>query len=411
MPFTRSPFILDPPVRFTRSSALKHDLPVLPITDLTPRRSQPQSNEIQSSDEDSDFESTPFFGSSLPPFQLPRRIALPKPPLTLSTTIHLPLSATTPTMASKIIPAFTGPLTPPALETWLGQCEDGFAIYTATKSSTAAALEIATKIRLTGTQLQEPTMQAWWSAGRTEFLKLATWGDFEKRIRERFMPKGYKLIALRAFFLCSQGRLQFTDYATTLAEARNAISVTVVSNTTYKHQLLFHSHPILLLRIMAIPDFDLDNISFDNLTSLMAMQWDSLLAENSTRRTVISSNPSPSAPISSPISNRSASLPFLDDAEKARLTAARGCWNCRKVPSDPGWVAHVSRLCPGDTLLGIRPGRDFVSNAPSSVKQEFVSGAILLAGENDPDSQPDYNLEDEEPLHPIYADYDTSDSD
>ncbi|KIM46896.1 hypothetical protein M413DRAFT_7592 [Hebeloma cylindrosporum] len=309
-------------------------------------------------------------------------------------------------MASKIIPAFIGPLTPPALETWLGQCEDGFAIYAATKSATAVALDVATMIRLTGTQLQEPTTQVWWFSGRTEFLKLATWAEFDKRIRERFMPKGYKLIALRTFFLGAQGRLQFNEYAAALADARNGISATVVTNTTYKCQLLFHSHPLLLLRIMAIPDFDLDRITVDDLTSLMSMQWDSLIAENATRRNITSSASTPA--VLSPGAYRSSSLPILDDAEKARLTAARGCWNCRKVPTDPGWVAHVSRLCPGDSSLGVRPGRDFIPTAPTIVKSEFA-GAMILG--DDPDDQPDYEVEEE--FHPIYAaaDYDTSDSD
>ena len=205
MPF-HSFFILDPPVHFTRSSALKHDLPIIPITDLTSRHPHPRNDDTQSSDEDSDYENPPFFGSSLPPFQLPHRTALPKPSSpTMTTTRNLPDIATPLTMASKIIPAFIGPLTPPALETWLGQCEDGFVIYTAMKSRTAATLDVATMIRLTGTQLQEPTTQVWWFARRTEFLKLTSWAEFEKQIRERFMPKGYKLIALCAFYLGTQG--------------------------------------------------------------------------------------------------------------------------------------------------------------------------------------------------------------
>ena len=31
-------------------------------------------------------------------------------------------------MASKIVPAFTSPLTPAAIEAWLGTCEDGFKV-------------------------------------------------------------------------------------------------------------------------------------------------------------------------------------------------------------------------------------------------------------------------------------------
>jgi hypothetical protein len=109
-------------------------------------------------------------------------------------------------MASKIIAPFVGPLTPAAIDEWLSQCEDGFAIYASTKSDKSPELDAVTQIRLTGTQLHEPSTAAWWNAGRKEFLKLASWDLFEKKIRARFMAKGYKLIALRMFFLCSQGK-------------------------------------------------------------------------------------------------------------------------------------------------------------------------------------------------------------
>lgn len=160
-------------------------------------------------------------------------------------------------MASKIVSAFDGPLTPTALDAWLGQCEDGFAIYASTKSEKTPDLDVQTKIRLVGTQLHEPSMAAWWNANRKEFLKLATWDLLEKQIRNRFMPKGYKLIALRTFFLCAQEDLTFTEYAAALAEARNAVGPSVISANIYKYQLLFHAHPILVLRIAAIPDLTL----------------------------------------------------------------------------------------------------------------------------------------------------------
>ncbi|KAF8511632.1 hypothetical protein BU17DRAFT_69582 [Hysterangium stoloniferum] len=175
-------------------------------------------------------------------------------------------------MASKIITAFTGPLTATAIEAWLGQCEDGFAIYTSTKTDKAPDLSIETKIRLAGANMQEPTMAGWWNAGHMDFLKLTSWETFEKQIRSRFMPKGYKMVALRTFFLCAQNRHSFLDYAAALADARNALGPTIVN-------LLFHSHPMLLLHIMSIPDFDLETISFDNLVALMSMQWESLIME------------------------------------------------------------------------------------------------------------------------------------
>ncbi|KIJ27270.1 hypothetical protein M422DRAFT_191235 [Sphaerobolus stellatus SS14] len=143
-------------------------------------------------------------------------------------------------MASKILSPFVGPLTPSAIEEWLGQCEDGFTIYATTKNEKTPALTVEIQVRLTGTQLQEPSAAAWWSAGRKEFLKLESWAAFEKQIKARFMPKGYKLIALRTFFLCSQGRLPFLEYASILTEARNITGSTAITPTIYKYQLLFH---------------------------------------------------------------------------------------------------------------------------------------------------------------------------
>ncbi len=200
-------------------------------------------------------------------------------------------------MASKIVSAFDGPLTPTALDAWLGQCEDAFAIFASTKSEKTPKLDEPTKIRLVGTQLHEPSMAAWWNANRKEFLKLATWELLEKQIRNRFMPKGYKLIALRTFFLCTQGNLTFTEYAAALAEARNAVGPSVISSSIYKYQLLFHAHPILVLRIVAIPDFDIDNINVDDLSALMSMQYESLVAEGNLGRLSITSRPAITGPV------------------------------------------------------------------------------------------------------------------
>jgi hypothetical protein len=48
---------------------------------------------------------------------------------------------------------------------------------------------------------------------------IATWENFEKKIRACFMAKGYKLLALCTFFLCAQGRLPFLKYVTNMMEA------------------------------------------------------------------------------------------------------------------------------------------------------------------------------------------------
>ncbi|KAF8519009.1 hypothetical protein BU17DRAFT_35337, partial [Hysterangium stoloniferum] len=138
-------------------------------------------------------------------------------------------------MALRIIPPFLGPLTPTALKAWLGQCEDGFAIHASTKTDKTPTVHSIM-------QLLEPTMATWWSGGRKDFLKLPPWELFEVKVKERFIPKGYKMLALQSFFLCEQGKLQFLDYAAALAETQNAVGISVISTHIYKCQLLFHSH-------------------------------------------------------------------------------------------------------------------------------------------------------------------------
>ncbi|KAF8511961.1 hypothetical protein BU17DRAFT_69423 [Hysterangium stoloniferum] len=108
-------------------------------------------------------------------------------------------------------------------------------------------------------------MAAWWNAGHMEFLRLEPWETFEKQIENCFMPKGYKMVALHIFFL---------------ADACNVLGPNIIMVAIYKYQLLFHAHPMLVLCIMAIPDFDLEDISFDNLVALMFMQWERFIMES-----------------------------------------------------------------------------------------------------------------------------------
>ena len=216
-------------------------------------------------------------------------------------------------MASKIASAFNSPLMP--------------TIYASMKSEKTPDLDVQTKIRLVGTQLHEPSMATWWNANRKEFLKLLSWDLLKKQIHNRFMPKGYKLIALCTFFLCAQGNLTFAEYAATLAEARNTVGPSIISASIYKYQLLFHTHPILVLRIVAIPDFNINNINFDDLSALMSMQYESLSAEGNLGRLSITSCPSSTIPAVP-------HLPFLDDTECERLSNAKGCWRCHKIPTD-----------------------------------------------------------------------------
>ncbi|KIJ25779.1 hypothetical protein M422DRAFT_273237 [Sphaerobolus stellatus SS14] len=142
-------------------------------------------------------------------------------------------------MASKFIAEFHGHhLVPDSLA---GQFDDGFAVYTATKTDKSPALDLSTNIRLTGTQLKESTTAAWWTPRRKEFLTTTIYEAFVEKLEGRFMPKGYKLVALGTFFLCSQGRSHFSNYPAALAEA---LGEKVIDANLYKYHLLFHSHPV-----------------------------------------------------------------------------------------------------------------------------------------------------------------------
>jgi hypothetical protein len=212
------------------------------------QKPQPSAASDSLSDNESDMdEHPPFFSTPLHPFLFPHQITLLKH-ISPSFSAFCPVIVSSiPLMASKIIAPFVGPLMPASINEWLSQYEDGFAIYTSTKLDKSPKLNAVTQIRLTGTQLHEPSMAAWWNAGRKEFLKLASWDLFEKKIHVRFMAKGYKLIALHMFFLCSQGKTPFLKYAVALTKACNVVGTIAISTSIYKYQLLFHSHTVLLL--------------------------------------------------------------------------------------------------------------------------------------------------------------------
>ena len=146
---------------------------------------------------------------------------------------------------------------------------------------------------------------------------------------------------------------------------------------------------------MALPDFDVDNISIDDLISLMLMQWESITAEG--RVSARSTLTTPSSGLAPPAFSVH-TPPLLTDAERTRLTAAGGCWKCRKTLTDPGWVHHVGRTCPGDAARGITPGHNFVK-----VKQETTGTAINF--DMDGEDQQDYPDNDDYP-DPIDAETD-----
>jgi hypothetical protein len=106
----------------------------------------------------------------------------------------------------------------------------------------------------------------------------------------------------------------------------------------------------------------------------MSMQWESILAEACPSTCI----PPPVSTIPAPTCTPSISpLPLLTDTEGTHLINMCGCWRCRKVPSDPGWVDHVSRNCPGDTMIGLSPGQD-LSKSNVSLLASYLNQTRLI---------------------------------
>jgi hypothetical protein len=138
---------------FTQQSAITHSLPVLGPFEALPCH---QKSQLSKSTPDNPSDNESENNNCLAIFSLPSHSFMDSQCIT-SFTSH-PHTAVS--MASKTIPSFVGPITPSAIDKWLSQCEDGFAIYASMKSKKSPALNAVTQIHLTGTQLQEPTAAA-----------------------------------------------------------------------------------------------------------------------------------------------------------------------------------------------------------------------------------------------------------
>lgn len=310
-------------------------------------------------------------------------------------------------MSNKIIQAFVGPLTANGLKIWLGQCEDGFENYQDTHKD--FKFSVKTRIRLTGSSLQEPQMAEWWSAGRTEYLELTTWDVFVTKIKDRWLPVDWKTDALERFYGCFQGKRNFRTFAGELSQCLGQLPSGTISSTIYKYHLLFHSHPQLYLRMRALQSFSIESTSQtpDQLISLMAAQWDSLVADTTSRRSL---PPAQNVATAAPIPLRLGSVtttgsaaqtlvpPPLTDEDKAAL--ANGCWNCRKKPGEADWVPHTRHTCPGNPAIGARPGRDYVAPASGEGVTKTIAAAAFSSWPRDDDTD-----EDDVP----YSDSDDSD--
>jgi hypothetical protein len=231
-------------------------------------------------------------------------------------------------MSTKLeIPKLAGDLDAAAIMAWLNSCHDSFEVHTAVNN---AVLTPATQITLAGLKMESPTARAWWHENRDELKALPTWAEFDRRVRERFMPANWKMDALARFYLITQGSAPFSSFVTSLQESRNAIALAgvgfTVSDSVFKNYLLFFCHPILSLRVRAMPSMNYATVRVEPLISLLSFSWDTLVAERLIRPTLaphsaVSNNPHP------PTSSMT-----LSDKERDTLRAAGGCFRCKRTP-------------------------------------------------------------------------------
>jgi len=249
------------------------------------------------------------------------------------------------------VPVLSGDLDTSNVTSWLNLCQDTFEVHAAINSST---VKPSLQIVLAGIKMEAPAAKSWWNENRDDLKALTTWDDLAKKVRERFIPANWKMDALARFYSMSQGSSSFSNYVSTLQDARNALSSGgtgfTISDSIFKNHLLFFCHPILSLRIRSIPSFSYANTRIDALIGLMSSSWDSMVAERVIRPPLSTTSanfpkPTPSSKVFVP----------LTDRERDSLKLAGGCFRCRRTPSSAGWVKHGARDCPGDEVNGISP--------------------------------------------------------
>ncbi|KAH6903473.1 hypothetical protein BKA70DRAFT_1301081 [Coprinopsis sp. MPI-PUGE-AT-0042] len=283
---------------------------------------------------------------------------------------------------SKIVPSYSGPLTANGLKVWLGQVEDAMENYVDTHKDTK--LEPKTRIRLTGAALLEPAMSEWWSQGRTGYLALDAWEKFVEKIKDRFLPVGWKMEALEKFYGCMQGKRDFQTFSGELAQCHGALPSSTISAQIFKYHILFYSHPQLYLRMRALPDFDIEKTdqSVDQLIALMSHQWESLMADIGPR----SSRPMhPSSTVSlrtsvtasgirQALPQSQASSSYLSEEDRKELDRLKGCYNCHRKPGDPG-----------NPSINAPPGKDYVASATGGLLAGLIMGPPRDADTSDED--------------------------
>ncbi|KAJ7689594.1 hypothetical protein B0H17DRAFT_1134925 [Mycena rosella] len=278
--------------------------------------------------------------------------------------------STSPSMSKLEFPKLTKEPTPVSIHSWLGRCKDTFEVWQAQNAD--KKMEPHTLITLAGLRMEELTAVTWWNENQAELKKLTAWDEFAQKVKDRFVPTNWRMVALSSFYSIHQGSLSFPKFAKSLQHARNTLASAgagyTINDSILKNHFLFHAQPVLHLRVCGQQAFSYVSMKVDGLIANMASTWESLIVERVIKFTsptalpplsipsipAMSSSSLPTPISSTPASTLSAFRP-LTYAEKEILRAANNCYHCRKTPKTLGWVKHRSDTCPSNPVLRIPP--------------------------------------------------------
>ena len=126
------------------------------------------------------------------------------------------------------LPVLSGPLTQATVVQWLDKCADTFETIILMNPSCEPLLNARLKISMAGLRIKEISAELWYMENRDALKALATWDLFAERVRDRFIPTGWKLNALERFFDVSQGFRGFLAFANDLQAVVEATLWTII---------------------------------------------------------------------------------------------------------------------------------------------------------------------------------------
>jgi hypothetical protein len=282
-----------------------------------------------------------------------------------------PAPTTTIKLDSLDVPILETGFKPADVLRWLNACGDAFESYE--EQPGGARMDVKRKVRAAGMRMRGEGA-VWWDLRREELKALGTWEEFVAEAKARFLPGGWEMEALHAFYGIRQ-TTDFPSFAAALLDARNKVRGNITDNILKAH-LLHLAHNTLYLRVTANPAFTLATLSVDQLVSHMSTLWAGLVAEGRVRAQPASlaraSPPSASSSIPAPAGRH----PLLTDDLRATLRAQGRCFKCRK----PG---HGSSTCPGDPAHGVVASISQVKQEDPPLEIAVIEDMLATFGDED----------------------------